>query len=63
MMLAAGVAVLLAGLALVRPTHSRTLALDRMAVAVAPFRVSAADKSLGSLQNGMVDLLAVRLSS
>jgi eukaryotic-like serine/threonine-protein kinase len=60
MMLAGGAAVIMAG-SLVRATHSRTLALDRATVAVAPFRVNGADKSLGSLRDGMVDLLAARL--
>jgi serine/threonine-protein kinase len=59
---AAGAAALTATLALVRPTHSRAPPLDRAAVAIAPFRVSAADPSLGSLREGIVDLLAVRLS-
>ena len=36
--------------------------VDRGVVAVAPFRVSAADSSLGYLREGMVDLLAAKLS-
>jgi serine/threonine-protein kinase len=35
--------------------------VDRGVVAVAPFRVSAADSSLGYLREGMVDLLAAKL--
>jgi tetratricopeptide (TPR) repeat protein len=37
-------------------------AADRAVVAVAPFRVSGADSSLGYLREGMVDLLAAKLS-
>jgi tRNA A-37 threonylcarbamoyl transferase component Bud32/tetratricopeptide (TPR) repeat protein len=36
--------------------------VDRSVVAVAPFRVSGADSSLGYLREGMVDLLAAKLS-
>src|SRR4051794_15132263 len=38
-----------------------SLQVDRTVVAVAPFRVSAADSSLNYLREGMVDLLAAKL--
>jgi serine/threonine-protein kinase len=40
----------------------RSVATDQRVVAIAPFRVSGADSSLGYLREGMVDLLATKLS-
>jgi TolB-like protein len=42
--------------------HDRPVALDRSVIAVAPFRVTGADSSLGYLREGMVDLLSTKLS-
>ena len=42
--------------------HERPAALDRSVIAVAPFRVTGADSSLGYLREGMVDLLSTKLS-
>jgi serine/threonine protein kinase len=42
--------------------RERPVKMDRGLVAVAPFRVSGADSSLGYLREGMVDLLAAKLS-
>ena len=42
--------------------RERPVKVDRGVVAVAPFRVSAADSSLGYLREGMVDLLGAKLS-
>jgi serine/threonine-protein kinase len=42
--------------------HERRVSLDRSVIAVAPFRVTGADSSLGYLREGMVDLLATKLS-
>jgi serine/threonine-protein kinase len=42
--------------------RDRPAAVDRQVVAVAPFRVSGADSSLAYLHEGMVDLLAAKLS-
>jgi tetratricopeptide (TPR) repeat protein len=42
--------------------HERPVTLDRSVIAVAPFRVTGADSSLGYLREGMVDLLATKLS-
>jgi eukaryotic-like serine/threonine-protein kinase len=42
--------------------HERPVALDRGVIAVAPFRVTGADSSLGYLREGMVDLLSTKLS-
>jgi serine/threonine-protein kinase len=55
---ALGVALLIASLA----SRDRPVKVDRAVVAVAPFRVSGADSSLGYLREGMVDLLAAKLS-
>jgi tetratricopeptide (TPR) repeat protein len=41
--------------------RERPVKVDRAIVAVAPFRVSGADSSLGYLREGMVDLLAAKL--
>ena len=41
--------------------RQRPFKVDRAVVAVAPFRVSGADSSLGYLREGMVDLLAAKL--
>jgi TolB-like protein len=46
----------------VQPGPGKPPALDRSAVAIAPFRVGAAAASLGYLRQGMVGLLAARLS-
>ncbi|HET8624125.1 MAG TPA: serine/threonine-protein kinase [Gemmatimonadales bacterium] len=43
-------------------SRERPVAIDRRVVAVAPFRVSGADSSLAYLREGMVDLLAAKLS-
>nr|AUN36836.1 serine/threonine protein kinase [uncultured bacterium] len=53
-----GLALLIAWLV----NRERPVKADRTVVAVAPFRVSAADSSLGYLREGMVDLLAAKLS-
>jgi eukaryotic-like serine/threonine-protein kinase len=42
--------------------HAPSVKVDSAVVAVAPFRVSGADSSLGYLREGMVDLLAAKLS-
>jgi tetratricopeptide (TPR) repeat protein len=42
--------------------RERPVKVDRAVVAVAPFRVIGADSSLGYLREGMVDLLAAKLS-
>ena len=39
----------------------RSVTTDRRVVAIAPFRVTGADSSLGYLREGMVDLLATKL--
>ena len=62
-LVAGGVATL--GLVLVIASltnRERPVKVDRAVVAVAPFRVSGADSSLGYLREGMVDLLAAKLS-
>jgi serine/threonine-protein kinase len=62
LMMAGGIAAL--ALVLVIPSlmdHPRPKVVDRAVVAVAPFRVSGADSSLGYLREGMVDLLAAKL--
>ncbi len=41
--------------------RNQPVKIDRSVVAVAPFRVSGADSSLGYLREGMVDLLAAKL--
>jgi TolB-like protein len=41
--------------------HERPTRLDRSVIAIAPFRVTGADSSLGYLREGMVDLLATKL--
>jgi serine/threonine-protein kinase len=56
----------IAGLALVVMvaffrSHDRPTSLDRRVIAIAPFRVTGADSSLGYLREGMVDLLAAKL--
>jgi TolB-like protein len=58
------VGVALAGVRgrLAQPSPAGRPALDRSAVAIAPFRVGAADASLGYLGQGMVGLLTARLS-
>jgi Protein kinase domain/Tetratricopeptide repeat len=56
---AAAVVLILALVALVN--RNRPVKIDRAVVAVAPFRVSGADSSLGYLREGMVDLLAAKL--
>ena len=62
-LVAGGVAALtlVAMVALMR-NHERPVALDRGVIAVAPFRVTGADSSLGYLREGMVDLLSTKLS-
>ena len=42
--------------------HEKPARLDRSVIAIAPFRVTGADSSLGYLREGMVDLLATKLS-
>jgi TolB-like protein len=46
----------------VLPGNGQRVKVDPAVVAVAPFRVAAADPSLGYLREGMVDLLSARLS-
>jgi tetratricopeptide (TPR) repeat protein len=60
---AAGIGVAL-GVALVlsRRSAQPSVALDRNVVAVAPFRVSGAAPELGYLREGMIDLVAARLT-
>jgi serine/threonine-protein kinase len=61
-MVAGGVATLLLILAIASLSHrERPVKVDRAVVAVAPFRVTGADSSLGYLREGMVDLLAAKL--
>jgi tetratricopeptide (TPR) repeat protein len=61
--LAGGVATLAIVLAIAWLTNrEKPVRVDRTVVAVAPFRVSGADSSLGYLREGMVDLLAAKLS-
>ena len=62
-LVAGGVAALtlVAMVALMR-NHEQPVALDRSVIAVAPFRVTGADSSLGYLREGMVDLLSTKLS-
>jgi serine/threonine-protein kinase len=43
-------------------SHGRPASLDPSVIAVAPFRVTGSDSSLGYLREGMVDLLATKLS-
>jgi len=60
---AAGVAALLLILVIAWLTRGESpLHVDSAVVAVAPFRVSGADASLSYLREGMVDLLAAKLS-
>jgi tetratricopeptide (TPR) repeat protein len=62
-LLAGGVAMWALILVLAWLTHREPpLKVDSAVVAVAPFRVSGADSSLGYLREGMVDLLAAKLS-
>jgi len=59
-----GAAVVVAGLTLylARPEGASAKNLDARVVAVLPFRVAGADPSLGYLREGMVDLLAAKLT-
>ena len=61
---AAGALVLIGGLAtwLARASRAGSRTLDARVVAVLPFRVVGADASLGYLREGMVDLLAAKLT-
>jgi tetratricopeptide (TPR) repeat protein len=62
-LVAGGVATLAIVLAIAWLTNREKLVrVDRTVVAVAPFRVSGADSSLGYLREGMVDLLGAKLS-
>jgi serine/threonine-protein kinase len=62
-MVAGGVATLAIVLAIAWLTNrEKPMNVDRTVVAVTPFRVSGADSSLGYLREGMVDLLAAKLS-
>jgi serine/threonine-protein kinase len=54
--------VMIAIAALLAKQRTPSRALDPNVVAVAPFRVSSADPSLGYLREGMVDLLAAKLT-
>ena len=47
---------------LLRP-HAAAKAIDQQVIAVVPFRVAGADQSLRYLREGMLDLLATKLSS
>ena len=59
---AAGGATLAMALALLaHARHGNPGAVDPAVVAIAPFRVAAADSSLGYLREGLVDLLAAKL--
>jgi eukaryotic-like serine/threonine-protein kinase len=62
-LVAGGVATLalILVIASLRNRRERPVRVDRAVVAVAPFRVSGADSSLGYLREGMVDLLAAKL--
>jgi tetratricopeptide (TPR) repeat protein/TolB-like protein len=62
--LAAGVVATLAVVVLMAwLTHRQSpVKVDRSVIAVTPFRVTGADSSLGYLREGMVDLLAAKLS-
>src|SRR4029450_6002188 len=62
-MVAGGVAglALVGALAWLR-NREKPVAVDQRLVAVVPFRVSGADSSLAYLREGMVDLLAAKLS-
>jgi tetratricopeptide (TPR) repeat protein/tRNA A-37 threonylcarbamoyl transferase component Bud32 len=62
--LVAGAVATLALILVIASLRNRQPAVrvDRSVVAVAPFRVSGADSSLGYLREGMVDLLAAKLS-
>ena len=59
-----GAVALIAGLVLYlsRPSNASAKNLDARVVAVLPFRVAGADPSLGYLREGMVDLLAAKLT-
>jgi serine/threonine-protein kinase len=59
---AGGLAVLATGLALTARSAWVAPSLDHRVVAIAPFRVSGGDSALRALGEGMVDLLASRLS-
>jgi TolB-like protein len=62
-LVAGGVAALtLVAMVAFMRSHERPVRLDRSVIAVAPFRVAGADSSLGYLREGMVDLLATKLS-
>ena len=58
---AAAVAVVLVLVLAALMNRNQPVKIDRSVVAVAPFRVSGADSSLGYLREGMVDLLAAKL--
>jgi serine/threonine-protein kinase len=55
-------AVIVLGVAAYLLWPRSTIALDRNLVAVAPFRVSGAARELGYLREGMIDLVAARLT-
>lgn len=62
-LVAGGVATLALVVTIAALTDRRRPAtVDQSVVAIAPFRVSGADSSLGYLREGMVDLLAAKLS-
>jgi tetratricopeptide (TPR) repeat protein len=62
-LVAGGVATLVLALLLALVARrAPPMKMDSAVVAVAPFRVSGADSSLGYLREGMVDLLAAKLS-
>jgi len=48
--------------AVARSSGATPATVDLAVVAIAPFRVTAGDSSLGYLREGMVDLLATKLS-
>jgi hypothetical protein len=61
-LVAGGVATLALILVIASLTNREpSVKVDRAVVAIAPFRVSGADSSLGYLREGMVDLLAAKL--
>src|SRR6476661_1691907 len=58
-----GIVAMVLGLSVAWLTRRQSATkVDKGVVAVAPFRVSGADSSLGYLREGMVDLLAAKLS-
>jgi len=61
-LVAGGLAAIVLAVCVAWLVRQRPAKLDRSTIAIAPFRVSGADSSLGYLREGMVDLLAAKLS-